>query len=181
MDTIRDQLNTLFEIMKMPDILYHTSDTLSKTLKPRVTNLFVPGRFSKAAKKAIFASHNKLYAFGLERVNVMVPGKYTEEEVNSWKKSCWLKPDPPRLIVHYWNYIPKKKFYLYHISSKGFKPYVAKTPNTTTTHWYITKEIVPLKIEVIHPSQVKGIAWKIATKKEWEKKKQSYRDKGVYK
>jgi len=172
--------NYLIEIQK-PDVLYHTADKLTKTLKPRVTDLFVPSKRSTHAKKAIFASHNKLYAFGLERVNVMIPGEYTEEEVNGWTKSCWLDPDPPRLFVYYWNHIPKNTVYLYHVDSKGFKPFVAKTPNTKTTHWFITKEITPLKIEKLKPNQIKKDSWKIATDAEWEAKKQRYKERGFYK
>ena len=167
--------------MKKPDVLYHAASLLTKTLKPRVTKLFIMSKSDASGRKAIFASHNKLYAFGIERTNMMIPHFHTEKQVNSWKSACWLKPEPPKLIVHYWNYIPRKKFYLYHVDSKGFKEFVAKTPNTTTTHWYIDKEIVPLRVEVINPRDIEGIAWKRATKKQWEEKKAKYKARGLYK
>jgi len=165
---------------QMPAVLFHAADRLTKILKPRVTGLFGSG--SKDHKrKAIFASHNKLYAFGLERPNLMIPNKHTKKEVDSWTKACWLKPDPPRLIVWYWNYIPKKPFYLYHLDSNGFKPFKVTTPKHTTYHWYIEKDVVPLKMDKIPPTKVKNIAWKIATDKQWEEKKSKYKVGGYYK
>jgi len=167
--------------MKRPNVLYHASDTLTKTLKPRITNISVPTAHSLHGKNAIFASHNKLYAFGLERVNMMVVNKYTEKEVEKWTKACWLKPHPPKLFVYYWNHIPRKPIYLYTVSSKGFKPFKVTTPKHTTYHWYITKDITPLKVQKLTPQQVKKDSWKIVSDKEWEEKKQKYKDRGFYK
>jgi len=178
MNILTNYLHYLQEI-KRPAVLYHAAEKLTKTLKPRKTTLYLASK--SHGRDALFASHNKLYAFGLERSNLMVPYKHTEAEVNSWEHACWLDPQPPKLIVHYWNYIPKKPVYLYHVDSKGFKPFIAKTRNTTTHHWYIEKEIIPLKVDVIQPRDIENIAWMRATKKDWERKKKRYSEMGAYK
>ena len=181
---MNNNLNYLYEInIERPKILYHCADKKTPTLKPRVTNMKTKYRKGAHHKKAIFASERPLYAFGLERVNMMVPNKYTEREVNNWKYATWLDPEPPLLFIWYWNYIPKKPVYVYYLDPQGFKPFQVESSKHEYYHWYIEKEIKPLKIITVFPNdnKVKKESWKIATDKNWEMKKKRYKDKGMYK
>jgi len=163
-----------------PKILYHAADKLTKTLKPRVTNLKTSTRGGAHHTNAIFAAEIPLYAFGLERVNMMIPKRHTEKLVRSWKKGCYLSPEHPNLYVYFWNHIPTKPVYMYTVRSEGFKPFVVGK-KTKVTHWYNESEVIPLKVEKIYPNKLKNKAWKIATDEDWEFKIKKYIRKGFFK
>jgi len=180
----------LFELQEIKDSkkLYHASSHLTKTLVPRKSIIGVVPKNVKLGystkeweRKAIFAATEKKQAipFGLERKNLLWPGIYTKEEVDNWKYACYLSVNKTTNIlqVHYYNYKPKNSFYLYTVDSKDFK--LIENSNAVE-QWYSTKEISPLKVQKLFPDQVKG-SWKEITKKDWERKKQKYKDKGYYK
>jgi len=167
-----------------PKVLYHSEDRYSKVLIPR--NSMLISSISKGIHnaKAIFAADRPLYVFGLERPNITIPGKYTEKEMNSWKYASWMSPKYPELLIYYWNFIPTKPTYLYELSPEGFRPYKANpklSVSKNNIHWYNTNKVTPLSIKKINPSKLKNKVWKIATDKEWEIKKQKYRDRGLFK
>jgi len=172
--------NYLLEIQR-PDVLYHARWELVNVIKPNVSDISTAGKIKTHGKNAIFASSRKLYAFGLERVNLLTPYKYTEQEVERWKKASWLSPQPPLLILYYWNHIPKKPIYLYKLDPKGFKPFKVISKGKTYYHWYIEKPVKPLSVKKIYPREIKNIGWKVATDRDWEIKKQKYRDRGAFK
>jgi len=197
---INQYLNYLQEEMvegyNRPKILYHAADKLTKTLKPRITNLKTPVRAHTAHHtNAIFTAETPLYGFGLERPHMMIPKKYTEKEVRYWKYSCWMGPEHPYLFIYYWNYIPKKPLYMYKVPSDGFKPMEVeslKKKNKTlgskkrgqkisAVHWFNQNEVIPLSVKKYMPNQVKKVSWKIMTDEDWEFKIQRYKENNFFK
>jgi len=174
---------------KRPDVIYHASSILSKTLKPHVspighTKIIKAGFPSKSwERKAVYAGTTKdmCYPFGLERHNIMWPGNYTEEEVESMKSACYLstKVNKDRLVLCYYNFTPKKPVYLYTVATKDFTK-INDKPGAIIKQWSCLKEITPLKIEKIMPNQIKH-SWIKIGKKDWEIKKAKYKAKGYYK
>jgi len=175
----------LIEIQNV-DVLYHAGSMLTKTLKPRKSPIGKVGgkEYSKDwSYKAIYAAAKRTGAipFGLERVNLMWIDTYTEEEVNRFKYSCWLKQNKAKGILEmwYWNYTPRKPFYLYTVDRKDFKRVRQIDKTAIVEQWYSTKEITPIEVEKIFPKDVKQ-NWRRVSKKVWEAKKQKYKDKGMY-
>lgn len=184
--TNNDYLKFLTEGRK-PNVGYHAASKLTKTLKPRKSPIGdVKGQaYSKHwTYKAIYASSNKIGAipFGLERVNMMWVDTYTEDEINRFKRSCWLKQDKVNNILRmwYWNAIPKDPFYLYTVNLKDFKKVRQVDKTAIVEQWYSTKEIIPVNIEKLFPRDVKN-SWKVVSDMEWKKKKEKYKRKGLYK
>lgn len=185
---INQYLQYLQESSK-PDVLYHAAELLTKTLKPRKSAIGHTGRLKDHRyvnkdweRKAVYAATEKHMAipFGLERINMMWPGNHTEEEVQSWDKACYLTANNNTILqVHYWNYTPTKPLYLYYLNSKDFK-LINDVPEAVVKQWYSNKEIIPLKVEKLFPRQIKN-SWRRVSDKEWEIKKQKYKDKGFYK
>jgi len=170
-------------------VLYHASDYLKKTLEPRKspighTEKMKRGYPTKAwERKAVYAATTKdmCYPFGLERHNIMWPGNHTEEEVERMKSACYLSASAGggKLILCYYNFTPKKPVYLYTLDSKDFT-IINDRLGAIVEQWSCSKEITPLKVDKVMPNQIKH-SWKKINKKEWERKKQRYRDKGYYK
>jgi len=173
----------LNEIQKQ-DIIYHAASLLTKTLVPRKSIIGSIAGIGKKEwnKKAIFAATEKNQAipFGLERINMLFPFSYTEEEVNEWNKACFLTQNKKDRIleVHYYNHTPKDPVYLYQVNSSGFKQ-IMNDPTNMIKQWYSTKVVTPITVEKLYPKQVKE-SWKRVSKIDWEKKKQKYKTKGWY-
>jgi len=178
-------LYLLHEALNKPSVVYHAASKFTKTLIPRKSPIgAVKGIGVKEwNKKAIYAASEKYQAipFGLERVNMMFPFRYTEEEVNGWNKACYLKRNKQRktLEVWYYNHTPKNPVYLYHVNPVDFK-LIGNDPTNVVEQWYTTKIITPIKVEKLLPNQIKS-SWKRVNKAAWEIKKQKYKDKGWYK
>ena len=174
----------LLEI-KQREFLYHAASELTKTLVPRKSTIGAVAGVGKKEwnKKAIFAAMEKdqAYPFGLERINMMFPYKYTEEEVNAFDKACFLSVNKQkhRLEIWYYNHTPKEPLYLYYVNRNDFKQILGDEKNPVK-QWYSTKGVVPIKVYKIYPHQIKD-SWRQVGKKEWDIKKQKYRDKGFYK
>ncbi len=172
-------------------VIYHAASLLTKTLVPRVSGIGTMPKDAKSKinyktknweRKAVYAATEKNQAipFGLERVNMTWPGTYTEEEVNSWTKACWLSVNNQNILqVYYWKHIPKKPLYLYTVDPKDFT-LITDNPGGAVEQWYSNKVVTPLKVDKLLPNQVKG-SWVKATDANWERKKKKYKEKGFYK
>ncbi len=182
----------LIEI-QTPKVLYHAASMLTKTLVPRKSLVAKYPKDAKHAgsvkriiirkwdKKAIYAAEEEDQAlpFGLERVNILWPNRYTEEEVNAWTKACWLSVKNMRLQVFYFNHIPRNPVYLYLVDPKDFKA-IGEGPKLVVKQWYSSKTITPIEVKKYLPNQIRD-SWGKASRGEWERKKQKYREKGWYK
>jgi len=186
-------LNTYLEaIQNHPKVLYHAASLLTKTLKPRKSDIgTVPKKTqnkwnydtSAWEKKAIFAATkiNQAIPFGLERENMLWVNRYTEEEVMALKKGCYLSVNKSTNIlqVNYYNHTPTKPVYLYTVDPKDFK-FIIVPGGAAVEQWYSMKTITPLKTQKLYPNQVRE-SWIKIGKADWERKKEKYRIKGYFK